>query len=130
MKLHIAGWWRLEVVVTVVWLLGCTLYLAADYHGTLHETATAAWQRAAPPEWHVRGQEGQYFNCRLSAGPTTNAKTLADVEAQTDCSAFAGQMAVLLLSVPVFVGVLPLLVLSLLWIRAGFRDAELKEDRA
>lgn len=124
MTLHRAGWIRLGVVLSILWLIGCAGYLLADYRRTFHETAASAWDTSARSEWQVRGQEGRYFDCTLSESLVTNAQTIADVEAQTTCSPVIGNVVALVISIPLLLwGAIPLLVVSFLWVRAGFRGA-------
>jgi hypothetical protein len=109
------GWIRLGFVLSAAWLIGVLIYAAFDYHSVRTDLVTAV--RTADPSlakggWEVVGQQSFLTNC--------DAK-----DKEVSCSPRALNLAALGL-LPIAISWLAaiLLVIAVLWVRAGFRDRE------
>jgi hypothetical protein len=109
------GWIRVGLVLSTAWLIGVLIHAAFDYHSVRADLVTAV--RTADPSlvnsrWEVIGQETFLTTCDVK-------------DKEVSCSPRALNLAALGL-IPIAISWLAavLLVIAVMWVRAGFRDHE------
>lgn len=59
------GWFRLGVVLSVIWCISFSSYVLSRYTDFVEECATKIWETRNEAKWAIVGQDDALFSCSL-----------------------------------------------------------------
>lgn len=120
MPLRLGGWHRLGIAFSVLWLVGCTVYLGFALHDMSVQAVEAVYETKDLQIWAV-GQSDKFVDCEL-AGSERPPPDTTSIEQRMSCRPLLAPVAWLYgLPLAMLWTVVPVTALALRWIVTGFR---------